>query len=111
MSHIPSRSGSCCASLPILSVSCLWADTTFVSIPIYASQDPWIIKGLTGFYYSVTETPGTKSVDIYKSKSLIDRGTRRTASGADPSGPRSGGLWAPGAALRRWRMVHLHVLG
>jgi GH43 family beta-xylosidase len=94
MSHIPFTKRVLLASLPILSVSCLWAETTFVN-PIYASQDPWIIKGPDGFYYSVTETPGTKSVDIYKSKSLTDRGARRTAYKADANGPRSSGLWAP----------------
>ncbi len=68
------------------------AGNTFVN-PAYSGADPFVTKGPDGYYYSVLAA-GTE-IWVYKSKSLTDRGIKRTVWTAPASGMYSKELWAP----------------
>jgi len=64
--------------------------------PVYKGQDPYITRADDGYYYSASErSPKTTGIFVYKSRSLMDRGTRRLVYSAPTTGKFTSEYWAP----------------
>ncbi len=63
--------------------------------PIYGGQDPFVTRAANGKYYYVAEDTGSRSISVYESDRLTDRGVRHVVYTAPESGPSSYDLWAP----------------
>ncbi len=63
--------------------------------PIYGGQDPFVTRAADGTYYYVAEDIGSRSISVYESRRLTDRGVRHVVFTAHDSGPSSHDLWAP----------------
>jgi GH43 family beta-xylosidase len=70
------------------------AKQTFVN-PIYAGQDPYLMKGPDGAYYQASSINKDRGIAVYRSEGLTTRGVRRVVYRAPDEGPYRAEVWAP----------------
>jgi GH43 family beta-xylosidase len=66
--------------------------TTFAN-PLYKGADPWVVRH-GGFYYLCQTGPGGR-LEVWKSRSLVDRGERRVVWTPPQRGWNRAQVWAP----------------
>ncbi len=70
------------------------AQRTFVN-PIYAGQDPYVMKGPDGAYYQAASINKDRGIAVYRSEGLTTRGIHRVVYRAPDEGKYRAEVWAP----------------